>query len=203
MNLVIDSNGSGDRKGGAGSRSGGSGGRRGGSGSRPIIYHIVAVLVLMGLLLSVVTLIVAIASGGGWPSIAGMLATLVAYGCVIFYAWRGYRETDKRYFLGAVYGIAAMLFFKSLVPLHTMLSEALITLGFGLLLVFAERINKKNSARKVLLAALVVLVLEALVVLFMPLGVELSSLHNFLVRVTPLSSVVLTGTLTLMYLGDA
>ena len=76
MNLVIDSNGSGDRKGGAGSRNGGSGGRRGGSGSRPIIYHIVAVLVLMGLLLSVVTLIVAIASGGGWPSIAGMLATL-------------------------------------------------------------------------------------------------------------------------------
>ena len=188
MNLVIDSN-------------KGSGGNRGiGNGS--LIYTVQAVLVLMGLLLTIVTFIVALASKSGWPAIAGTFFSLVAYGSIAFYCLRGYRETDLRYFLFAVYGVATMLLFKSLVPLHTMLSQLFITLGFGLLLVFAERVDNKIQAKRIIVATLAVLVLEAVTVLFMPIGVELTSLQNFLVRTTPLSSLVLTGTLALIYWKD-
>ena len=183
MNLVIDNN-------------KGPSGRRRGNG---FIYYAQAALVLMGLILTVVTLFVALIGHASWPSLAGVLATLVAYGSILFYAFRGYRETDRRYYLGAVYGVALMLFFKSLAPLHTMLSEALITAAFGLLLVFAERIGNVSQAKKLILAAIIVLVVEAITVMFMPIGVELTSLQNLVVRATPLSSVVLTGTLALVY----
>lgn len=188
MKLIIDnSNSSGSKK------SIGNGG---------LIYHIQAVLVLMGLLLTIITFVVALATRASWPAFVGLLATLIAYGSIVFYSIRGYRETDMRYYLGAVYGVALMLFCKSLVPIHTMLSEALITLGFGLLLVFAERIGNKQQAKILILAVLAVLVVEAITVIFMPIGVELSSLQNFLVRATPLSSLVLAGTLALIYTYD-
>ena len=196
MNLVIDS-GSGN-----GSNNGKGSGNNRGIGNGGLIYTVQAILVLAGLLLTIVTLIVALASRSGWPAIAGVLFSLVAYGSIAFYCLRGYRANDLRYYLGAVYGVATMLLFKSLVPLHTMLSQALITLGFGLLLVFAERINNRMQAKRIIVAALVVLLAEAITVLFMPIGTELTSLQNFLVRATPLSSLVLTGTLGLIYWND-
>ena len=188
MNLIIDNNkGSGNNK---------------GIGNGSLMYTAQAILVLMGLLLTIVTFIVALVSKSGWPAIAGVFFSLTAYGSIAFYCLRGYQESDLRYFLCAVYGVATMLLFKSLVPLHTMMSQLFITLGFGLLLIFADRVDNKIQAKRIIIVTLAVLTLEAITVLFMPIGVELTSLQNFLVRTTPLSSLVLTGTLALIYWKD-
>lgn len=167
-----------------------------------LVYHILAVLVLAGLLLTLVALGVALAGHANWPSIAGVLATFAAYGAIVFYCMRGFRETDKRYYRIAIYCVTAMLFFKSLVPLHTMLSEALLTAAFGLLLVFAERLDKPVQAKKIMFAALVILAAEMLTVLFMPLDTQLTSLQAFVVRAMPLSSLLLTGVLAYVYSND-
>lgn len=177
---------------------------KGGAGRQRqgILYHVQAFFVVAGLILTLITFVATLVRGAAWPVIAGILATLVAYGSVLYYAIRGYRDKDQRFYLFAVYSVIITLFIKALIPLHTALSEALIILGMCLLLVFTERMQQPQQAKPLIVVSLVVLALAAIVVMVMPLGVELSTLQNFLARLMPWTQVVLVGTLALAYWGQ-
>lgn len=168
-------------------------------GQMDLLHTIQAAVVIAGLVLSLVALIVALVGGAPWPTIAAVLSTLVAFGAIVFYSFRGYLQQDTRYYLVSIYCVAAMLFFRSLVPGHTMLTEGLITLGFGALLIFAERMDNPQQAQMWLAVVLCLLVTEALIVGFMPLGDNLTSLQSLFVRLMPWTHVVLVGSLALTF----
>ena len=169
------------------------------NGGPSMLHHVQAALVLTGLIITLVTLVMAISGGTNAPTVVGILATLVAYACIMFFAIRGYAQRDSRFFLVAIYAVAGMLLFKALMPHQTTLTEGLTILAFGAFLLFAERMDDSVQGRRIMWVAIGLLLLEAIVAMFVPLNASLNSQQALMMRMLPWTSVILAGSVALVY----
>lgn len=174
-------------------------GSRGKRGPWDVARNVAAVLVCAGLLLSLVQLVALLHAGAPFADVWGMLVSLVAYAGLACYCMLGYRSPEARPFLAAIYGVAAMFFFRALMPSATRLEAACLTLAFALTLVFAERIDQPVRARIPLVSAIVCLVVSALAALFAAPDPTVPTLAAVLGRLQDWTHVVCAVTLALAF----
>lgn len=180
-------------------RSGSDARARGSRGPWEVARGVAAVLVCAGLLLSLIYLVALMHAGAPAGDVLGVLMSLVGYAGLGYFCAVGYRSADIRAYLVAVYAVAVAFFFKALMPSATRFDAGCLTLSFGLLLVFAERVEQPPHARIPLAATLVCLVVAALVALATEPAQDVPTLAGVLGRLITLTHVVSVATLALAF----
>lgn len=120
-------------------------------------------LVIIGLVNAVLTLAGAIILGQSTRFIFVALEEVLAFSGVIFYACRGRKEADDRFFLGMVYALSAIILCVQMIGATNIAFITLMTIAFGLVLVFAENLGNTRRARILIFAVIVLTIIACIV----------------------------------------
>ena len=167
--------------------------------ARQILLNVQAALTCVGFLLNLVILFVDIAGGVSVVSIMSLLSTLLAFAAIAGYCMGGYRTTEVRLFRIAVWSVAAMFFFKSLVRSLAVIDAGVLVAGFGLALIFNEKLSRPRTALAVMAALVAVLVVGAIAAVVRPLTGGAANLVTILARLIPWTHVIIACTLAIAY----
>lgn len=167
--------------------------------ARHVLLNVQAALTCVAFLLNLVISFVDIAGGGGFTSVMSLVATLLSFAAIVGYCMGGYRTHEVRLFRIAVWSVAAMFFFKSLFRSLTVLDAGVLVAGFGLALIFNEKLARPKTALAVIVALVCVLVIGAIAATLRPLTGGAANLVTILARLIPWTHVAIVCTLAIAY----
>lgn len=121
-----------------------------------------AIIVAIGALNSIFTLISALSQYKVGVVVQAIIEVIV-FAYIIIYTTVWYKKSDK-YFNTLVYLVSFAILMNSLVAPDFFVTEMLLTLSFGLVLVFAQRMDSPEYAKKTIIIACMVAVLACIVI---------------------------------------
>lgn len=136
-------------------------------------------LVIMGFVNAILTLVSTISQGHSTRFLLVAFAEVLAFIGIIFYAIRGRKEEDDKYFLGLVYALSGIILCVEMIAATNIAFITLMTIAFGLVLVFADNLENKKKARTIIFAVIVIVVIACFVeeyVQIAPPGASVESL---------------------------